>query len=325
MKACRQRSNPANRAAEPRKCHDAQMRVRSRLSATCLTLSLMLGSMWWSAMSTYVVLHDDARFVAALATTLDQPAVRRQLGAWTGAALDQAVRLGGSAEQTEAARQATATLQQTITSTAPIEPLVTAVTAVAVTTRDAAVVQLDAGATPKVPVRADIGPLLGLAGITIDKKTAKAMGLALDKKDKAKVTLPLLTSDQLDVLQRRYDWMVRIRQWAGWLALALLVVSVATSRDPLRTLAIAAGLVAAIALVLPHLLAAVQQRAAGFEVGALVVPLLTAASARLATVAVPVAVVSGLLAVVLGALQVVLRRREHRGQVRDHPGSDSHS
>ena len=64
MKACRQRSNPANRAAEPRKCHDAQMRVRSRLSATCLTLSLMLGSMWWSAMSTYVVLHDDARFVA---------------------------------------------------------------------------------------------------------------------------------------------------------------------------------------------------------------------------------------------------------------------
>ena len=61
------------------------------------------------------------------------------------------------------------------------------------------------------------------------------MGLTLEKGKR--VTLPLLTGEQLDLLQRRYDLMVLVRQWAGWVALALLAVSVATSRLPLRTLA----------------------------------------------------------------------------------------
>lgn len=301
--------------------HHATVRVRPRLSATCLGLAVMLGSMWWSAASTYVVLHDNARFVQALAKTIDQPVVRRQLGQWTGDVLDQAVRLAGSSQQTKAGRHAVATLQHTITSTAPIEPLVTAVTTVVVTTRDAAVAQLDARATPKKPVRADIGPLLGLAGVRIDKKTAKAMGLTLDKVDKHKVTLPLLTGEQLNLLQRRYDWMLLVRQWAGWAALALLAVSIATSRYPVRTLAIAFGLVAVVALVLPQLLTAVQARLAGLGVGALVTPLLAAASARVATVAVPVAIVSALLALILGAAHLLLLRRGRRGEVRDDPES----
>ena len=49
------------------------VRVHPKLSATCLGLALTLGSLWWSAASTYVVLHDDARFVGALAQTLVLP------------------------------------------------------------------------------------------------------------------------------------------------------------------------------------------------------------------------------------------------------------
>lgn len=172
---------------------------------------------------------------------------------------------------------------------------------------------------PKTEVRADVAPLLALAGVTIDRKTAQAMGLTLEKGKR--VSLPLLTDEQLDLLQRRYDLMVLVRQWAGWVALALLAVSVATSRLPLRTLAVAAGLVTVIALVLPHLLADGQSRAADTQLGALVTPLLAAAGARVAAVAVPVAVVAGLLAVALGALQVVLLRRGRS----DHSSIESES
>ena len=283
------------------------MRVHPKLSATCLGLALTLGSLWWSAASTYVVLHDDARFVGALAQTLDQPAVRAQLGEWTGAAFDQAARLAGDPKQTKAARRAVGQLEQAIVSDAPLAPLITAVTGVVVTTRDAAVTQLDARALPKTEVRADVAPLLAVAGVTIDKRTATTMGLRLEKGKR--LSLPLLTGEQLDLLQRRYDLMVLVRQWAGWVALGLLAVSVATSRLPLRTLAIAAGLVAVIALVLPHLLAYGQSRAADTQLGALVTPLLSAGSARVADIAVPVAVVAGLLAVAFGALQLILLRR----------------
>lgn len=324
-----------------RKCHHAYMRVHPKLSASCLALALMLGSMWWSAASTYVVLHDDARLVGVLAKTLDQPAVRSQLGGWTSTALDQAAKLAGSPEPTKTSGRSTpsetvqaqtaAKLQRAITSTAPVEPLIAAVTTVVVTTRDAAVSQLDARAEPKKPVHADIGPLLGLAKVSIDKKTAKAMGLSLDTgktakvTKNAKVTLPLLTADQLDLLQHRYDWMVLVRRWAGWAALALLAVSVATSRYPLRTLAIAAGLVAVIAVVLPQLLPIIQTRLATSDLGALLTPLLAAATARVSAVAVPVGVIAGIAAVGLGGLQFALLRRTRAGRARDNPESDPDS
>ncbi len=287
--------------------------MHPRLSATCLGLALTLGSLWWSAASTYVVLHDDARLVGALSRTLDQPAVRAQLGEWTGTAFAQASRLAGDRKQTKAADRAVRRLQAAITSDAPLEPLATAVAGVVVGTRDAAVSQLDARTVPKSVVRADVAPLLALAGVTVDKKTAAAMGLTLEKK---RLTLPLLTGEQLELLQHRYDVLLLIRRWAGWVALALLAVSVATSRLPLRTLAVAAGLVAVIALVLPRLLAYGQGRVAGSELGGLVAPLLAAGAARVAVVGVPVALAAGLLAVVLGALQVLLlRRRSGRGRV----------
>lgn len=309
------------------------MRVHSKLSASCLAFAMVLGSMWWSAASTYVVLHDDARLVGILAKTLDQPAVRRQLGNWSTSALDQAAKLSGASQQPKATRQAAAALQKTISSSAPIEPLIAAVTTVVVSTRDSAVSQLDTRAAPKRPVQADIAPLLGLAKIPIDKKTAKAMGLKLSQSKDGKgknlksvaITLPLLTPDQLDLLQHRYDWMLLIRQWAGWMALALLVISVATSRYPLRTLAIAAGLVALVAVMLPRLLAMIQARLATQELGALVTPLLAAAAARVGAVAVPVGVIAGILAVGLGGLQIALLRRTGAGRARDNPEIDPDS
>lgn len=282
------------------------VRVHPRLSATCLGLALTLGSLWWSAASTYVVLHDDARLVGALSRTLDQPAVRAQLGEWTGTAFAQASRLAGDRKQTKTADRAVRRLQAAITSTAPLEPLVTVVTGVVVGTRDAAVAQLDARAVPKTVVRADVTPLLTLAGVTVDTKTAAAMGLTLEKK---RLTLPLLTGEQLDLLQHRYDVLLLIRRWAGWVALALLAVSVATSRRPLRTLAVASGLVALIAVVLPHLLAYGQGWAGRTDLGGLVVPVLAAAAARVGVLSGPVALVAGLLAVVLGAGQILLSRR----------------
>lgn len=285
--------------------------MHPRLSATCLGLALTLGSLWWSAASTYVVLHDDARFVGALTEALDHPSVRAQLGEWTGTAFDQAARLAGDPKQTRSAQRAVRQLQAAITSTAPLEPLVSAVTGVVVATRDTAVGQLDAQATPKSEVRADVAPLLALAGVTVDKATARAMGLSVTK---GHLTLPLLTGEQLDLLQHRYDWLLLIRRWAGWVGLVLLAVSVATSRLPLRTLAVASGLVAVIALVLPRLLAYGQGRAAATELGGLVAPLLAAAAGRVATVGVPVAVVGGLLALGLGALQILLLRRRGGGR-----------
>lgn len=305
------------RAPAARRMRDhADMRVHPRLSASCLALALMLGSMWWSAMSTYAVLHDDARLVSALAKTLDQPDARRQLAAWTETLLDQAVELAGSPDQTRPAQQAAVKLQRAIASTAPIEPLVGALTTVVVTTRDAAVSQLDAKASPKSTVSADVAPLLTLAGIKLDKKTAKSMGVTLDKKH---VSVPLLTGEDLDKLQHRYDLMVLVRRWAGWLGLGLLAVSVATSRYPLRTLAVAAGLIAVIALVLPHLLDFLRDRLLGSELGALVTPLLAAASGRVATVAGPVALIGGLLALGLGAVQVLLLHRHRASPPADTP------
>lgn len=288
------------------------MRVHPRLSATCLGLALTLGSLWWSAASAYVVLHDDARLVGALSRTLDQPAVRAQLSDWTGEAFDRAARLAGDGPQTGRARQAVGQLQRAIASDAPLEPLVTAVSGVVVATRDAAVTQLDARVQPKTEVRADVAPLLALAGVKVDKKTAAAMGLRLEPG--RRISVPLLSGPQLDLFQHRYDWMLLIRRWAGWVALALLAVAVATSRLPLRTLAVAAGLVAVVALVLPRLLAYGQGWAGGTDLGGLITPILTAAAARVGVVSGPVAVVAGLLALVLGALQVLLLRRRDRGR-----------
>ncbi len=272
------------------------MRVHAKLSATCLGLALTLGSLWWSAASTYVVLHDDARFVGALASTLDQPAVRAQLGEWTGTAFDQASRLAGG-KQTKAARQAVVRLQATVTSTAPLEPLITVVTGSwwPVGTRRS-VSWTPGPSEDRGPGRRRAPAPPGRCHI--DKKTAKAMGLTLEKGKR--VRLPLFTGEQLDLLQRRYDLMVLVRQWAGWVALALLAVSVATSAAPLRTLAVAAGLVAVIALVLPHLLAYGQLRAADTQLGALVTPLLAAAGARVAAVASRSPWSPGLLAVASG-------------------------
>ncbi|HEY5980637.1 MAG TPA: hypothetical protein VIT41_13490 [Microlunatus sp.] len=126
------------------------VRVHAKLSATCLGLALTLGTLWWSAASTYVVLHDDALLVGGLARTLDQPAVRAQVGEWTGAAFDQAARLADDAEQTTATRQAVRQLQEVITSGGPVEPLITAVTGVVVATRDAAVTPLLTAAGARV-------------------------------------------------------------------------------------------------------------------------------------------------------------------------------
>ncbi|HEY5788464.1 MAG TPA: hypothetical protein VIT65_27200 [Microlunatus sp.] len=105
--------------------------------------------------------------------------------------------------------------------------MITVVTGVVFASRDAVVGQLDARAAPKTEVRADVAPLLALAGVELDKKTVYGDGA--QPREGKRVTLHCSPA-QLDLLQRRYDLMVLIRQWAGWVALALLAVSVATSR-----------------------------------------------------------------------------------------------
>jgi hypothetical protein len=171
----------------------------------------------------------------------------------------------------------------------PLAPLITAVTGVVVTTRAAAVVQLDARVVPQTEVRADVAPLLALAGVTIDERPPRRWGSRWRRGNG--VSQPLLTGERLDLLQRRYDLMVLVRQRAGWVALVLLAVSVVTSRLPLRSLAVAAGLVTVIALVLPHLLAYGQSRRR-HPAGCAGHPAAGRRRARVAAVTVPVAVVA---------------------------------
>jgi hypothetical protein len=171
----------------------------------------------------------------------------------------------------------------------PLAPLITAVTGVVVTARAAAVVQLDARVVPQTEVRPTSRRCSPWPGVTIDERPPRRWGSRWRRGNG--VSQPLLTGERLDLLQRQYDLMVLVRQRAGWVALVLLAVSVVTSRLPLRSLAVAAGLVTVIALVLPHLLAYGQSRRR-HPAGCAGHPAAGRRRARVAAVTVPVAVVA---------------------------------
>ena len=118
-----------------------------------------------------------------------------------------------------------AELTKALASRQKIGPVVDAVIMVAVRARDATVSQLDAGVQPKQTVNLELKPLFDAAKIKVDKQSAKAMGLTFTK---SSLTTPLLTADQVEALQRRYTITSLTARWAGWVALAALVVSVVT-------------------------------------------------------------------------------------------------
>ena len=198
-------------------------------------------------------------------------------------------------------------LQSAITSKENIGPMAEALAAVAVKARDDAVSQLDRRLDPKQEVRLQLAPLFTAAKIKIDKATATALGLTL-KKDA--LTSRLLTGDQLDRMQRRYDLTVLTNRWAGWAALALLIVAVVTSAKPLRAMAIASGVAAAF-----HRGAAAPGRlppAGTSELGSLAQPLVGALDRGIGPYLAPV-VVGGLIgAVGFTVAHVMLSRRRAR-------------
>jgi hypothetical protein len=278
----------------------------ARISASAFGLAILLASLWWGAHRTMIILHDDASFVHALTTSLDKPAVRTQLSAWTTEAIRQtAPSTGKDFARNPVIKQ----LQSAITSKENIGPMADALTSVAVEARDEAVHQLDRRLDPKQEVRLELAPLFTAAKIKIDKATATALGLTL-KKDA--LTSRLLTGDQLDRMQRRYDLTVLTNRWAGWAALALLIVAVVTSAKPLRALAIASGVTAALAIVVPLLLGRFAAWLGRSELGSLAQPLVGALARGVGPYLVPV-VVGGLIgAAGFTVAHVLLSRRRAR-------------
>jgi hypothetical protein len=277
----------------------------ARVSASAFGLAMLLASLWWGAHRTMIVLHDDPTFVHALATSLAKPAVRAELSAWTTEAIRRTAPITGN---DFAGNPVIKQLQSAITSKENIGPMADALSAVAVNARDDAVSQLDRRLDPKQEVRLQLAPLFTAAKIKIDKATAAALGLTL-KKDA--LTSRLLTGDQLDLMQRRYDLTVLINRWAGWVALALLIVGVVTSAKPLRALAVASGVAAAAAIVVPLLLGRLAAWLSTSEVGSVAQPLVDALARGIGPYLLPV-VVGGLIgAAGLTVAHVMLGRRRN--------------
>jgi hypothetical protein len=278
--------------------------VRSpRISATAFSLALLLASLWWGAFTTMTMLHDDAKFVAALTATLDKPSVRAQISGWLEAALANGSPVTGKElQQNPAFRE----LQRTLTGKQDLAPMVAALTGVALQTRNDAVTQLDQRLTPKRAVRLQLAPLFDAAGISVDKKTAKALGLRLDR---AALSTELLTGPQLERLQLRYTVMALISRWAGWVALALLAASVATSARPLRLLAVAAGALTLVALFAPYALARLVTWLSSNDLGTLLAPVVQAVERGVRGYSWPVAILGTVLVFGFALGQRALDRR----------------
>jgi hypothetical protein len=276
------------------------------VSASAFGLAILLASLWWGAHRTMIILHDDASFVRALTASLDKPAVRAQLSAWTTETIRRTAPITG---KDFAGNPVINQLQSAITSKENVGPMADALTAVAVKARDEAVSQLDRRLDPKNEVRLQLAPLFTAAKIKIDKATATALGLTLKK---AALTSRLLSGDQLDRMQRRYDLIVLTNRWAGWAALALLIVAVVTSAKPLRALAIASGVAAVLAIAVPLLLGRLAAGLSTSELGSLAQPLVGSLARGIGPYLVPV-VVGGLIgAVGFTVAHVMLSRRRAR-------------
>ncbi|GAA3640151.1 hypothetical protein [Microlunatus ginsengisoli] len=290
------------------------MRTSARLSATTFGLAMLCASLWWSAFTTMTLLHDDAKFVHALGAVLDSPPVRSAVADWVTDAVDAA---GGASGRDLRANPVLSALHKALASDRAVGPLTDAVVAVVLPARNAAVAQLDAKLEPKKDVRLDLAPVFKAAGISLDKKSAAALGLTVTKHS---ASVPLLTGQQLDTLQRRYDLALLAETWAGWAALVLLAVSVATSAKPLRTLAIACGALALLAVVAPWLLGRVAGWLGSGDLGPLLTPVVATTRQAIGPYTLPALIVGLVAALGFGAAQFALTRQAHsrnKGAFRD--------
>jgi len=276
---------------------------RGRMSASALALALALASAWWSATTSMILLHDDARFAGSLSAALDDPSVRAELDGWVGTAIEHTSTLSS---EDLADNLAVQTLRAAIRSDREIGPMARALTAVVVTARDSAVDQLDRRLVPKQPVRIDLAPLLVAAGVTVDATTAKELGLKLRK---GSIGTELFTAEQLQTYQWRYDLTRLTRDFAGWVALLLLATAVATSQRPFVTLAVAFGLGALVALVAPPVITRLASWVGSHELGRLLQPLVVSTGEAIRPYVVWVAVTGAVGLAGCVAAHVVLTRR----------------
>jgi hypothetical protein len=279
------------------------MRGNLKLSATAFGLAMICASVWWGAFATMTMLHSDAKFEHALSVTLDKPAVRAQFAGWLTAAIKHGGTLAG---KDLSGNPLINELERAVASKENLAPMADAITTVALRARDAAVVQLDAKLSPKQPVLLELGPVFDAAKIKVDKKAAKAMGLALNKQT---LTTQLLAPDQLEALQERYTWTKRANTWGGWLALALLVVAVVTSAKPLRTLAVACGVLVLAAILAPLVLTQLATWLGSNELGALLEPVVISVAQAIGPYTLPVVIVGVVLAAGFTVAQVLVSRR----------------
>lgn len=280
---------------------------RARTSASALALALALASAWWSATTSMLLLHDDARFVHSLSAALDEPGVRAELGRWLGQVLEQ----GSTLSATDLAVQPVVTvLRDALASDQEVGPMADALSGVLVTARDQAVDQLDRRITPKQPVRIDLGPLLTAAGVKVDTKTARQLGLKLDRSGRRpSIGSELFSADQLQRYQWRYDLTRLTRDLGGWAALVLLALAVATSRRPFVTLAVACGVGAVAAGVAPMLLTRLATWVGVSELGAWSSAFVVGLGESIRGVPVPMVLVGSVGLVGFLAVHLVLHRQ----------------
>jgi len=281
---------------------------RARLSATLLGLAMVLGSAWWSAATTMTMLHDDAKFTAALSTALDSPQVRSEVSAWLDQVLAQSSSLNGNQL---AKNPVVRELRAELAGDKPIGPTVQAAVQVAVAARDAAVTQLDAAAPVKKAVYADLAPLLKALKIKITNAAAQELGLKLDH---GQLKVQVMSAAQLQNYQFRYDVMKLTSRFAGWAAALLLILSVVTSRRPLLTLAVGSVVAAVAAVGLSPLLGWIGTYVSSSAVGAsLVAPLTVALKDAAHPYVLPTLLVAGGLALVCVVVEIG-RIARHRAE-----------
>lgn len=241
-------------------------RLFTGLSATLLGLAMSIAGLWWGCFTTDRLLHDDAAFTTQLTASLDRPDVRAQLSTWLLDAIRAAAKASGAKPGNTAAWEK---LTDGLSSEQQVAPLADRLVAALVDVRDRSVAQLDAHAVPKAAVAMDLSGVLKQLGLSLDKKTAAALGLRITG---GRITVPVVSSASLDSYQQRYDQTMVGSRWGGWLALVLAIAAIALSRRPLRVVALAAVGVAVLALLAGPLASMVSGLLGRDAIGALLQP-----------------------------------------------------
>ena len=260
---------------------------RHHISATCIALAVMAGTSWVQAHATLAALHDDGAIVHAVASTIDEPAVRSGLKA----VLDQAVVRTAAAHGTDVSgNPAVSVLTTALTSDAAITGTVDTWTGVLLTVRDQVVTQVSAS-TAATPLVVDIAPALAQAGVTLPPDLAPVFGAT-----GASLEIQLADSRTLAQMQQRYRLEQLTDRWAWLVAVVLLVVGVLASRNRVRTVTIAAGATVALSLLAKPLLGWLVSWSTGSAWGAVLQPVLNSGTGYVVPLARTVGIVSAVVA-----------------------------